>query len=465
MNRHLGVALIGAVAVTGWARADNWQTGVGGTAARHSLSEEIGPSAPDILWQGSLPAIVSQQAAIDGTIVVTSRIGSFTIPTGTWIVAQDLLTGEQLWQERLPYDFPGSSWRSRATAIRDGHVYATRAGNTNLDYLYALDENDGSIVWQSEDLIDESSTESLAFTADGDLVAGNFTSVSRIDKDTGLTVWSSPRSCPTSNGCQASVFGNRVYIWQASAGGPKVTALDATSGAELYSSDPIGGGFIRQLGLLVGPDGTVYAPRTQNNPLTDFFVALEDTGAALLEKWSVPMGYSPFASFGVGPDSTVYAYNTLKQIVRLDPDTGAVLDTSIALRADTEVTLAARMAIGADGVLYVTNGGFADGRLFSFDPDLTLRWSTPVTNVNVGGPALGSCGILVVCGIGTDMRAYQTPCVGDVDCDGVVGITDFLAVLAAWGPCPPGPCPADFDDDGEVGILDFLIVLAAWGPC
>ena len=53
---------------------------------------------------------------------------------------------------------------------------------------------------------------------------------------------------------------------------------------------------------------------------------------------------------------------------------------------------------------------------------------------------------------------------GDLDGDGVVGITDFLALLAAWGPCPdpPDPCPADLDADGIVGILDFLILLANW---
>ena len=27
-------------------------------------------------------------------------------------------------------------------------------------------------------------------------------------------------------------------------------------------------------------------------------------------------------------------------------------------------------------------------------------------------------------------------CTGDTDGDGVVGITDFLFLLAAWGPCP-----------------------------
>ena len=49
---------------------------------------------------------------------------------------------------------------------------------------------------------------------------------------------------------------------------------------------------------------------------------------------------------------------------------------------------------------------------------------------------------------------------GDVDGNGVVGIGDFLAVLAAWGPC--AGCDADVDGDGVVGIIDLLIVLANW---
>jgi outer membrane protein assembly factor BamB len=465
IRRLAGVVLMAACA--GLSAADDWETGVGGNAARNSLSPRLGPGQRQILWADSLPAIVAQQAIIDGSLMVTNRIGSFDIPTGTWIVAHDLFSGELEWQKQLPYDFPGSSWRSRASAMRDGLVYASRAGNTNLDYLYALDQADGEIVWQSEDLVDEASTESLAFAGDGDLIAGNFDALLRIDRDTGNTVWSTPRSCPTTNGCQAAVYGDRVYIWEASPEGPVVSVFNIESGDRLYSSEGIGGGFIQQVGLLVGPDGTVYAPRTQNNPVTDYFVAFEDTGVALVEKWAVPMGYTPFASFGVGPDGTVYAYSADKEIIRLDPATGGVLDTSIPLRSAGEVTLAARMAIGANGILYVTNGGFADGRLFSFDPDLALRWSVPITNVNVGGPALGPCGVLIVCGTGTDVRAYQTPCVGDLDCDDEVGVLDFLLLLAAWGPCPPEPepCPADFDDDGAVGVTDFLALLAAWGAC
>ena len=51
----------------------------------------------------------------------------------------------------------------------------------------------------------------------------------------------------------------------------------------------------------------------------------------------------------------------------------------------------------------------------------------------------------------------------DLDGDGNVGITDFLELLAAWGPNPGHP--ADLDGDGDVGITDFLSLLANWGPC
>jgi len=47
--------------------------------------------------------------------------------------------------------------------------------------------------------------------------------------------------------------------------------------------------------------------------------------------------------------------------------------------------------------------------------------------------------------------------------DGIVGINDFLDLLAAWGPNPGHP--ADLNNDGIVGINDFLTLLANWGPC
>jgi hypothetical protein len=66
-----------------------------------------------------------------------------------------------------------------------------------------------------------------------------------------------------------------------------------------------------------------------------------------------------------------------------------------------------------------------------------------------------------------DMGAYEfqdRSC--DLDGTGAVGVTDFLALLAAWGPCPQPcapSCPADFDGNCVVGVTDFLVLLANWG--
>lgn len=388
--------------------ADEWETAAGGNSARNGASAEVGPASPDLLWSGSRPAIVSQQAAIGEGLVVLSRIENFTIPTGTWIVAHDLNTGAVRWETRLPQNF-SDSWRSKTSAVRNGQVYATRAGNTNLEYMYALSAVDGSIVWESEDLIDEATTESLAFAENGDLVVGNFRSVTRINWVDGTTVWDTPRSSPTTNGSQVAVFGDRVYGFEAGAFGPTISVWDANTGNFLYESDGIGGGFAQQLGPLVGPDGTVYAPRTQNNPVTDFLVAYEDTGSALVEKWRRPLAYIPFGTLAVGPDGSVYSYrptgtNTQIIIERLDPADGSLIDESAVLATDF---VQPRIAVDAVGNVYFTNGGFSSGRFYALTADLQLLWDLPVSGVNVGGPALGPDGTLVFCGTGTNVRAYR----------------------------------------------------------
>jgi hypothetical protein len=53
---------------------------------------------------------------------------------------------------------------------------------------------------------------------------------------------------------------------------------------------------------------------------------------------------------------------------------------------------------------------------------------------------------------------------GDTNGDGVVGINDFLDLLADWGSCTETCCLSDLDLDGDVGIADFLLLLANWTP-
>ena len=53
---------------------------------------------------------------------------------------------------------------------------------------------------------------------------------------------------------------------------------------------------------------------------------------------------------------------------------------------------------------------------------------------------------------------------GDIDGDGMVGVSDLLLLLAAWGLCADcDNCPADLNGDCTVGIADLLILLANWG--
>lgn len=61
-----------------------------------------------------------------------------------------------------------------------------------------------------------------------------------------------------------------------------------------------------------------------------------------------------------------------------------------------------------------------------------------------------------------DEETVDRFCAEDVDEDGIVGVTDLLAVLAAW---ESDDEDADVNDDGIVDIADLLALLAKWGPC
>lgn len=401
--------LTASLSVLTQAQLPDWPVAVGGNPARSGRSLQTGPNQPNLLWSGGMSAVVAQQGAIEGNRFFVARMFDIgDVQQGTLILAYDLATGAEIWRKSLPVDFPATDWRNMMTGVRNGVVYATRAGNTNSSYLYALDASNGNTVWRSQNTVDQSTTESVTFTGSGDLVIGNFGNVRLVRALDGTTVWTRNRSAPSSDGSSVAVFGNHGYTWEAGSSGPTVDVIDLTTGTLLYKSAGIGGGFVQQLGLMVGPDGTVYAPRTQNNTLTDFFVAYTDTGSGLVEKWRYPMGYCPFASHAVGPDGSVYTYarTTPPTVVRLDPVSGAVIDNSPPLPSDF---FQPRIALDAAGKVFLTNGGFSQGALFAMNANLTHRWSVNIPNVNLGGPVLGAAGTLIVCGTGSNIRAYRDP--------------------------------------------------------
>jgi hypothetical protein len=166
-------------------------------------------------------------------------------------------------------------------------------------------------------------------------------------------------------------------------------------------------GFTLQNTPMVGRDGTIYLSRTQNNVATDFFYAFADDGTQITEKWHVPAAWSTESEFAIGPDDTIYHLAPGYVIDRLDPATGATMNTSMPITSAGSAQ--PRLAIDALGRVYCSNGNFSDGTLLAFEADLSFRWSVPVTNINIGGPAIGRDGTLVVAGVGSDIRAYRTP--------------------------------------------------------
>jgi len=66
-------------------------------------------------------------------------------------------------------------------------------------------------------------------------------------------------------------------------------------------------------------------------------------------------------------------------------------------------------------------------------------------------------------GIPDECETGGQECLGDLDGDGRVGVTDLLLVLDAWGPC--SGCNQDLSGDGSVGVPDLLAILDVWGAC
>ena len=460
--RTLAAAIVaGTLAAAGGAAAD-W-TNMGGNAGRNALSPALGPVEPTVRWSGGAASLIAWHPVIAGDVVYVVRQSGFPPdgePDGSPIIAYDLATGEELWSVDLPYQ--SGDWTTWIAGVSNGQVYASRSGNgaSVSDPLVALDAATGAVVWESEALIDAGAYDGVVFAADGDPIVGSFTTITRIDAETGDTVWQVSRSCSVSGACGVALHGDRVYAVDAVPGGHAVRAFDLATGAT-GPQGPTMPGFTMQNTPMVAPDGTIHVSRTQNDPAVDFFYAFADEGELIREKWSVPAAWTTRAEHGVGPDGSVYMMAPGDELVRLDPADGTILDSTGPLPGFGSP----RMVIDAAGRVYLSNGAFPTGRLYAFTAGLDPLWDVAVTNVNIGGPALAADGTLVIVGNGTQVIAFEgggaAGCVGDVDGDGSTGLDDLVALLAAWGPCGD-PCPSDLDGDGSTDLDDLVSLLADW---
>ncbi len=396
--------LIAALTLTLALAPQNWSN-LGGNAARNGATAVEGPLSAELLWSNTDDfSLIAWQPVVDRQRVFTVRESGFPQNGGAAndaLVAYDLHSGGELWRRTL--DFGGDTaleWIAWIAGAQDGRVYASRASHMQPAPLQAFDGTSGAPLWTSALSVQTFAYDGIAFAADGDLLVGDWVSVSRIDAGDGSTVWTHSRSCPVSGNCGPAATQDGVFIDQPGPGGNVVTKLDIVTGVELYSS-PVMPGFTDQNAPFVSPDGgTVYFSRTQNNQSVDFLYAFEDTGAALLQRWMRPVRWTTSHEHGIAADGSLYVFLMDGEFVRLDPATGNV--TASAGILDPLGNASPKTAVGANGTVYVSNGWAStpagNGRVWAFPADLSAQlFVLPLDRQNQGGPALAQSGTLIVC--------------------------------------------------------------------
>jgi hypothetical protein len=390
-----------STAVGDWSNA-------GGNAGRNGSTTEIGPNTPELLWSGGRYSNIAWQPVSEGgRVFMVRQLGFPPEPNSdkSPVIAMDLTTGAELWAVNVPA--APSDWTTWIAGVNNGRVFVSRAGNgaSISSPLRALDAATGAPLWTSVDSIDAGAYDGVVFAPNGDAIVASFRKIWRIRASDGTTDWVANRVGSVSGNCGAAVFGNAVYVADAVGGGHAIKRFDLSNGLLQYQS-PVLPGFTLQNSPMVGPDGTIYLSRTQNNAAVDHFYALEDNGSSISVRWSQPAGWSTSSEFAAGPDGTVYMLAPGNVLERRSTLNGALLNTSVQI---TPGNATPRLAIDGQGRVFVSNGDFANGRLYAFDADLNQRWSIAVQNINIGAPALGQHGTLVICGVGTNVKAYRTP--------------------------------------------------------
>ena len=185
-------------------------------------------------------------------------------------------------------------------------------------------------------------------------------------------------------------------------------------------------------------------------------VAVSAAGEPVVQLFSLP---AVGESLTVAPNDRIYTA-TGDGVIRIhDPD-GSLVNGAFATGLGPVVPL----VFGIGGVWGNNLYGMSNGELLRFDAVGSITVVGTGFHPLVRDLEFGADSALYLSVDTGQVLRISAICASDANNDGIVGIGDFLLVLAQWGPCPP-QCLGDVDGDGEVGILDFLLVLADWGPC
>ncbi len=308
------------------------------------------------------------------------------------------------------------------------------------------------------------------------------------------------------------VFGPDRQLYVASRGDHRVVRINVdTAVASAFVAAGVGG-LNSPTSLTFGPDGNLYVASVSS--ILKFHGT---TGAAL--GVFVPAGLGGLNSpsdIAFGPGGNLFVISDGNRILQYHGATGVFIGEFVSA-AIGNMNDARAMTFLSNGQLLVTNRG--DNRItryssagaflgqFNDNYPLTAAWSLAIgPNGNVFAARTTSEVRVIEYGVTTGryLRSFvrgdsslvaptsiafrplspndlnrnglpdvceQPICIADVapaGGDGMVGVGDLLAVINAWGPCPPGClpyCHGDITFDCTVNVGDLLAVINGWGPC
>ncbi len=393
------------------AQQTNWNLSIGGNQQRNGLSENLGPNnnSPTLLWSGGEETDISSAPVIDGDKLIVSRRLLSNPDYESWIVCYNLYNGAELWKINLPTNAGDDSY-GKVSAVKDGIVYATRAWGFDAPAkLIAIDINTGNVLWQSNDNVTEYPTETINFNSEGDIIAGNFDKVLCIDKTNGTTKWEIERDDAWAfDGTSICIYNDKGYYWRMETNTDEVTVgvCNILNGEYLYASPVVSDGApqTQQNSLMLGADGTVYATRCQDDQSVDFIISFTDNGTELIENWRYPIGMVVYGNHGVGPDNSVYTFSRERKMIRINAETGELMNTTSITFGDETLAVLPCIAIGLDGIIYMTINDFPNNEFFILSPELDIIYNETIDGVD--GIALGE-EALAVTASGTDIRVYE----------------------------------------------------------
>ncbi|MFZ1323043.1 MAG: PQQ-binding-like beta-propeller repeat protein [Ignavibacteria bacterium] len=381
----------------------NWST-VGGNSNRTGFNNGFYTfpngdlriyNAPNTIW--------GMQIFTNNNRIATTRYVSLN-PLKAIVAAFNSFPHDTIWT------FGSENGVFVVMGFNDNKVYVRDFRQNGNDSIFALNAENGSVVWRSDFTVERGIIWTAVFADNGDLILPGSGSkrIMRINHVNGDTVWTNSRIIPNTGAENMCVNGNTLYAWQGGLTTPKtIIAIDINTGLIKYSSNTLPGDGDQEIPMTVSGSGVIYCIRDGG-----LMYALKDNGNGFTELWnkSVPHPVGTYTQIGINRDSTIYIPFG-KKIYRLDHTNGNAIDSSAELISSG--TMNPRFAFDHSKYVYIGNGASdpSQGKYFFLNENLQILlkeiqvpynyYSGPVAGGELSNPKI------LLCGAGNEIRSYE----------------------------------------------------------